>query len=108
MVVHRPAVPPVTPDARRLRDALAQSTPLAALLQRQRDSMARLACLQGALPEALAPHVRAGPLDDESWTLLAANGAVAAKLRQLQPRIEQALRASGWPVRALRIRISPA
>lgn len=106
-MVHRPAVPPVTPDARRLRDALAASTPLAALLQRQRDSRARLACMQAVLPEALAPHVHPGPLDDESWTLLAANGAVAAKLRQLQPRIEQTLCSAGWPARALRIRISP-
>ena len=56
------------------------------------------------LPGGLDP----GPLDDESWTLLAANGAVAAKLRQLQPRIEQTLCSAGWPARALRIRISPA
>lgn len=106
-MAHRPAVEPVTPDAQRLRDALAASTPLAALLRRQRDSQARWECAQAALPATLSPHLRAGPLDDESWTLLAANGAVAAKLRQLEPRIEAALRDAGWPARALRIRVAP-
>jgi hypothetical protein len=106
-VAHRSVAPPVTPDARRLRDALAASAPLASLMQRQRDSQARLACVRSELPPALAPHVQAGPLDAEAWTLLAANGAVAAKLRQLEPRIEAALRENGWPARSLRIRICP-
>ena len=107
-MAYRPVIDPVTPDARRLRDALAASTPLAALLRRQRDSAARLASVQAALPAPLAAHVQAGPLDDLSWTLLAANGAVAAKLRQLEPRIAAALRAGGWPERVLRVRIRPA
>ncbi len=107
-MIHRLVAPPVTPDAQRLRDALAASVPLATLLQRQRDSQARLASAQPALPATLAPHVRAGPLDDQTWTLLAANSAVAAKLRQLEPRIEAALRDQGWPARSLRIRICPA
>ena len=107
-MVHRSVAPPVTPDAQRLSDALAASAPLASLMQRQRDSQARLTCAQPALPTALAPHVRAGPLDAETWTLLAANSAVAAKLRQLEPRIEAALHEQGWPARSLRIRICPA
>lgn len=107
-MVHRAAVPPVTPAAQRLSDALAASAPLALLMQRQRDSQARLACVQHALPATLAPHVQAGPLDAETWTLLAANGAVGAKLRQLAPSIEAALLAQGWPARSLRIRIVSA
>lgn len=102
---HRPAA--VTPDARALRDALAGSAPLAQLMQRQRDSQARLAAVRAALPAALALQVSAGPLDADAWTLLAANGAVAAKLRQLGPRIESALRDAGWPETVLRIRICP-
>lgn len=102
-----PAVEPVTPDAQRLGAALAASAPLAALLKRQRDSAARLASVQAALPAPLAAHVKAGPLDDLSWTLLAANGAVAAKLRQLEPRLAAALRTAGWPERVLRVRIHP-
>lgn len=104
----RRAVDPVTPEAQRLRDVLAASSPLAALLLRQRDSQARLTCIQDALPSALAPHVRAGPLDDSSWILLAANGAVAAKLRQLEPRIAATLADAGWPARTLRVKVSPA
>ena len=43
------------------------------------------------LPALLHPHVRSGPIDADGWTLLAANAAVAAKLRQLRPRLERAL-----------------
>lgn len=53
----------------------------------------------------MAAHVRAGPLDAEGWSLLAANPAVAAKLRQLQPRLDAALADSGWPALALRIKV---
>jgi hypothetical protein len=49
--------------------------------------------------------VRPGSLDAEGWTLLAANTAVAAKLRQLQPRLESALLDAGWPAGALRIKV---
>ncbi len=96
---------PVTPNAQRLRDALAGSAPLALLQRRLAESNARFDALRGALPPGLAPHVRPGPLDAEGWTLLAANGAVAAKLRQLQPRLEAALLDSGWPAAALRIKV---
>jgi hypothetical protein len=49
--------------------------------------------------------VRPGPLDAEGWTLLAANTAVAAKLRQLQPRLEETLLEHGWPAGSLRIKV---
>jgi hypothetical protein len=103
-VAHPPAVP-VTPSALHLQDALARSAPLTLLRQRLRDSNARFEALRGALPPALAAHVRPGTLDAEGWTLLAANTAVAAKLRQLQPRLEAALLDAGWPAGALRIKI---
>ena len=57
------------------------------------------------LPPALAPHVRAGPLDAEGWSLLAANAGVAAKLRHLKPHIEQALSAAGWTQASVRIKV---
>jgi hypothetical protein len=44
-------------------------------------------------------------LDADGWTLLAENTAVAAKLRQLQPRLEAALLDNGWPTGALRIKV---
>jgi len=102
----RPA--PVTPDALRLREALAQSAPLARLHALLRDSSARFEAIRSALPPALAEHVRPGPVDDAGWSLLAANAAVAAKLRQLQPRLEDQLRAAGWTHTAIRIRVRSA
>ena len=103
-MAHAPNAP-VTPDALRLTEALARSAPLALLRERLRESNARFDALRGALPPGLAPHVKPGPVDAEGWTLLAANGAVAAKLRQLQPRLEAALLDQGWPAGALRIKV---
>jgi len=39
------------------------------------------------------------------WSLLAANAAVAAKLRQLQPRLEEIVREKGWPVSMIRVKV---
>ena len=111
--MHRPGsrppapagVGPVTPSATPIGDVLARSAPLASLRQRLGDSAARFEAIRGVLPEALQPHVQPGPLDDASWALLAANAAVAAKLRQLQPRVEQVLLQRGWPPRVLRIKV---
>jgi hypothetical protein len=101
-------VAPVTPDALRLREALARSSPLAALQLRLRESNDRFEVIRSSLPPTLAAHVRPGPLDAEGWSLLAANPAVAAKLRQLQPRLDAVLADGGWPALALRIKVRPA
>ena len=85
--------------------ALRDSAPLLRLQQLLRDSNARFDAIRPCLPAALAAHVRPGPLDAQGWSLLAANAAVAAKLRQLQPRLEAALRERGWPAAALRIKV---
>ena len=60
------------------------------------------------MPAALAAHVRPGPVDESGWSLLAANAAVAAKLRQLQPRLEDLLRERGWEVSAIRVKVQSA
>ena len=54
------------------------------------------------LPAALLRHVRSGPSDDEGWTMLAGNPAVAAKLRQPQSWLESGAETEGFP--AYRIR----
>jgi hypothetical protein len=100
-----PPVAPVTPNAMPLREVLDRSEPLALLRHRLRESEARFAVVCASLPAALAAHLRPGPVDAAGWTLLAANPAVAAKLRQLQPRLEAALLAHGWPAAALRIKV---
>jgi len=101
-------VRPVTPDSLRLGDALANSAPLAALQLRVRESNARFETVRPLLAPALAAHVRPGPVDADGWSLLAANTSVAAKLRQLQPRLESALTEGGWPPVSLRIKVRTA
>ena len=97
----------MTPNALPIEEALHRSAPLARLQQLMQDSHARFDAIHPLLPAALAPHVLAGPVDDLGWTLLAANASVAAKLRQLQPRLEDALRTRGWEVSAIRVKVQP-
>ncbi|MEO5697944.1 MAG: DciA family protein [Burkholderiaceae bacterium] len=99
----RPA--PVTPDALRIEQALHQSVPLARLKQRMQESNARFEAIRPSVPAALAAHVRPGPIDDDGWSLLAANAGVAAKLRQLQPLLEDAMRQRGWQVTKIRVKV---
>jgi len=96
---------PLVPDSLAIADALQRSAPLVHLRLRLQDSNARLAAIQALLPAVLAPHVTAGPVDDDGWSLLAANASVAAKLRQLQPRLEDALSQRGWQVSSIRIKV---
>lgn len=93
------------PVAVPLATAIESSAALARLGQRLRESRERLAVAAGALPEALRSHVLPGPCDDRQWVLLAANGAVAAKLRQHLPTLERHLQAAGWPPLDIRIRV---
>ena len=85
--------------------ALQDSAPLARLARRLQESRARFETIQPLLPPALCMQVQPGPVDDDGWALLAANGAVSAKLRQLLPMLETRLLEQGWPAVALRIRI---
>ncbi|MDE2612488.1 MAG: hypothetical protein KGL78_03535 [Burkholderiales bacterium] len=101
--------PPRRPSAsaQSLARALDTSVPLAGLLARLRESDARLAAIVSVLPAGLAASLRAGPLDDKTWTLLADHAAAAAKLRQCVPEIEAALAAGGWHGPALTIKVRP-
>ena len=100
--------PPVTPDALRIEQALRQSAPLARLQALMRDSNARFDAIRAGLPAALGAHVRPGPVDEAGWSLLAANASVAAKLRQLQPRLEELLRERGWELSTIRVKVQSA
>ena len=81
------------------------SEPLSRLLLRVQASRDCLAAVVPVLPPELRGAVQAGPLDDSGWTLLAANAAVAAKLRQLMPVLNDALVAQSIAVAALRIKV---
>jgi hypothetical protein len=98
---HRPTVP----DVPKVTSALNRSATLSSLMQRLRASQMCLETVQSCLPPAMVAHVKAGPIDDEGWTLLAANAAVSAKLRQLQPRLMEALAGKGVKVNAIRVRV---
>lgn len=96
------ALPDKTLD---IGQALAASAPLAMLAQRLRDSEARLAAIAALLPPPMRASVRAGPIDDAGWTLLASSSAVAAKLRQMLPALEAHLRHCGWAGPPVRVKL---
>lgn len=102
--MNRPSLPAV-PNALPLTEALRQSAPLADLRRRLRESAERLDVIRNCLPAGLLAHVQAGPIDAEGWTLLAANAAVAAKLKQLRPRLEAALAARGDVITTVRVKV---
>jgi hypothetical protein len=95
----------VAPLARPLGESLARDDTLAGLLARVRASQARLDALADVLPGLLRQHLRAGPLDDDGWTILAANSAVASKLRHLLPTLAEALVAKGWQATSIRVKV---
>jgi hypothetical protein len=94
-----------TPYNLPLAAALGQSAPLASLLQRLRESQARFDAVGDLLPAPLRAAVQPGPLDEQAWVLLAANAAAAAKLRQMVPALEEALRGRGWQGPAVKIKV---
>lgn len=101
------ALPPnsTLPAALPIGAALANCAPLARLQALLRDSNARFEVVRPLLPTALAGEVCAGPIGEDGWALLASNPATAAKLRQLLPRLEAALRQHGWQSSGIRIRV---
>jgi hypothetical protein len=86
-------------------EALRRSAPLTQLRARLQDSADRFEAIRNALPGTLSSQIRPGPVDEEGWSLLVANAAVAAKLRQIKPRLEGLLREQGWQVSSIRIRV---
>ncbi|HSI51758.1 MAG TPA: hypothetical protein VLA61_26110 [Ideonella sp.] len=93
------------PFTRPIAEALGANATLGRLLERLRESEARMATVRLVLPAALAAHVRPGVLDDEGWNLLVPNSAVAAKLRQCLPLLAQVLADQGWPRREIRVKV---
>ncbi|HEV8689150.1 MAG TPA: hypothetical protein VGQ91_02545 [Ideonella sp.] len=96
---------PPGPHTRPINEALSANATLAQLLERLREAEARLETVRQVLPPGLHAHVRAGVLDDTGWNLLVPNGAVAAKLRQCLPAIEQALVERGWKPTSVRVKV---
>jgi Dna[CI] antecedent, DciA len=88
-----------------LGSALAASDSLAQLGARLRESQQRFDAVVAVLPEAIARELRPGPIDDEGWSVLASNAAIAAKLRHLLPRLSDELRSRSFRDLPIRVRL---
>jgi hypothetical protein len=99
------AMPAEAQPALPLAEALRSSKPLALLAERLRESKRRFDCIAPVLPSALAAQARPGPVDEHGWTVLVANAAVAAKLRQLVPLMAARLSEQGFADVPLRVRV---
>lgn len=88
-----------------LLQATQDSPTLARLTTLAMESSARLKSVQSLIPESLRKAVRAGPIEDDVWCLILDNNAIAAKIRQLLPSFESHLRAKGWAVSAIRLKV---
>lgn len=102
--LRKPAVPSV-PLPQPLAGALARNESLSGLASRLAESQARHAAIAPQLPEAMAREVRPGPIDDEGWSLLVSNAAIAAKLRHLLPHLREELSSRGWRDLPIRVRV---
>ncbi len=97
--------PPPPDTTRGIADVLAGTDALASLGRRLRESQARLEAVLPLLAAPMRAHVRAGPIDDEGWTLLAGNPAVSAKLRQMLPTLANRLQHRGFDARPIRVKL---
>jgi hypothetical protein len=86
--------------------AASQAPSLAALTQLARQSSECLRLVTPLIAPAMRSGVQAGSLTEGQWCLLAANSAVAAKLRQLSPALAAHLRTHGQAVNEIRIKIA--
>lgn len=93
------------PEPLPITEALNGHSGLARLGVLIRESNRRMEIVAPALPGALSRFVRPGPIDEEGWTLMAANAAIAAKLRHLQPRLEQMLAEQGLQPAKVRVKV---
>jgi hypothetical protein len=98
------AIGPQVPLPRPLARALEGSDALAGLGARIALSRRRFEAIAALLPEPWARELRPGPIDEEGWSLIAPNAAVAAKLRHHLPRLQEELQRRGWPELPIRVR----
>lgn len=78
------------------------------LAERARQSAEQLAVIRPLLPPGLRDAIAAGTLEGDTWCLLVPHHAAAAKLRQLLPLLQDALRQSGYSMERIRIKIRKA
>ena len=86
--------------------ALQANDTLAQLLAGHRQSQAWFDTVRPLLG-ALASQVRAGPIEERTWTLLASHGSAGAKLRQALPGLLERLRQQGASVQDIKVKVMP-
>jgi hypothetical protein len=91
-----------------VQQASRESPTLARLAAMAEESSRRLQAVLPLLPAGMRASVQAGPVEGDSWCILVANTAAAAKLRQLLPALMAHLRTHGWPTQAIRLKVRPS
>ena len=69
------------------------------------ESVARLKAIESLIPANLRASIKPGPIDGATWCLILDNNATAAKIRQLLPALQAHLRAKGWEVNSIRLKV---
>lgn len=95
------------PRPRAAADVLQRTDAFAALRAGVEQVAALKRDLVTLLPDYLANHVEPGFIKDGTLTLFAAHNALAARLRQVEPRLLSELQARGWAVATLKVRVRP-
>ncbi|SEK98004.1 Protein of unknown function [Roseateles sp. YR242] len=101
-----PRPKPAAPEPMDFGQAVSRHGTLAQLGQRLQASQRHLAVISVALPAGMRQFVQAGTLDDQGWTVVAHNAAIATKLRHMQPVLLRLLQEQGLLLEGeLRIRV---
>ena len=91
--------------SRSLQEHLVSGDHLARLASHAQRLLQFQRSLEASLPAALAPHVRVANVRLGKLFVHAANGAVAAKVRQLGPRIASELSIKGVKITQIEVRV---
>lgn len=81
---------------------------LAKLTELSRESVSRLRAIEALIPNGLQSSIKAGPIEGTAWCLILDNNATASKIRQMLPSIQAHLRAKGWEVNSIRLKVQPS
>ncbi|MEO7242909.1 MAG: hypothetical protein ABIW85_08335 [Variovorax sp.] len=108
--IEKPPQPPTAAETRSrialsVSDAAQRSPALAGLAAQVAEARAQLRALEDLIPPDLRDAVEAGPISPADWCLLVRGNAAAAKLRQLRPHLEERLKARGFQVSNIRIKV---
>jgi len=95
----------LSPGDRNALGWLGRDTLGAGVLATARRYMQMRQAMQAVLPAALGAACQVAKMENGRVTLAVPNAAHAAKLRQLAPRIAEALAARGWNVSEIAVRV---